>query len=330
MAPCHPKQDPAGIIKMKIHPPGYSWQPYAHGSISLCMIMRDNAAVLPRCLDSVRGLVNEIIIVDTGSVDNSIEVARAYGAKILVDPWQEDFARPRNIGLKQATGQWILVLDPDEVIRKADHDKIRALTTNKVFKAFWVTTRNYAYNTGEAGYRACGGDPDPAGTYPGYIPSTKTRIFKNGLGIVFKGCWHELVDWYLIAQKIRVLQTDLYVHHWPHESFGQIRKEKAEMYLRMGEKKVREWPTHGKAWWELAVAEMIQGYRNRACHSIAQAFRFGFGSQQQFFSLARCLNMLGKKNESSLAFEKGICRLFSNLTHIDVAKKKNGALLDDL
>lgn len=82
--------------------------------ISLCMIMRDEEEHLPRCLDSVQGVVDEIVIVDTGSVDRSVEIATAYGARILHEEWRNDFAAPRNTGIDAATGDWILVLDADE------------------------------------------------------------------------------------------------------------------------------------------------------------------------------------------------------------------------
>ena len=294
------------------------------------MIMRDNANVLSRCLDSVMGLVNEVVIIDTGSVDNSVNIALNYGARVYHDPWQDDFARPRNIGIEKANCKWILVLDPDEVILKSDHRGIKELTREKQYAAFWLTTRNYSPPTGEMGYRFLPGGADPMGKFPGYTPSTKTRFFKNGLGIKFMGCWHELVDWYLLENKIPVRQTDIPVHHWNHEISQKSIKEKSDFYLRMGEKKVMEWPTHGQAWWELAVAEMIHGLRARAAHSIAQAFRYGFGTQHQFFSLARCLHLQGKSTESRLAFEKGICTLFSTLTHIDPVKKPIGAAIDKL
>ena len=315
---------------MRIKTPKLNWRAGKHGTISLCMIMRDSSKTLSRCLNSCLGLVDEIVIVDTGSVDNSVEIAKSYGASVYFDAWQDDFARPRNIGLSKATCQWLLIMDPDEVLERSHHEKIRSLTNATQYDAFWITTRNYSPPTGEVGYRKAVGIPDPTGKFIGYTPSTKTRLFKNFKGIVFEGCWHELVDWYLLRNKMRVCQTDVIVHHWNHEITQKNIQEKSDFYLRMGEKKIREMPTHGQAWWELAVAEMIHGLRARAAHSIAQAFRYGFGTQHQFFSLARCLHLLGNAQDSRLAFEKGICNLFPTLTHIDPAKKPMGAILDKL
>jgi len=315
---------------MKNITPKFNWQNFSHAEISLCMIMRDNARTLERCLDSVMGLVNEIIIVDTGSKDNSVAIAKSFGAKVFYDPWKDDFARPRNIGLAQATGQWILIMDPDEIIFRSHHSAIRRLTTSKIAVAFWLTTFNYSPPTGEMNYRFLKTGLDPTGKFPGFTPSTKTRLFKNGLGIKFEGCWHELVDWYLLRNKLPILQSSIPVHHWNHEITQASIKEKGLFYLRLGEKKVSEWPTHGQAWWELAVAEMIQGLRIRASHSIANALRYGFGSQHQYFSLARCQHLLGNSTRSRLAFEKGICQLFTSLTHIEPEKKQLQAVIKDL
>lgn len=83
-------------------------------TISLCMIVRNEAETLDRCLGSVRGVVDEIVIVDTGSVDDTVAIAESYGARVIRHPWNDDFAEARNVGLAAATSGWVLVLDADE------------------------------------------------------------------------------------------------------------------------------------------------------------------------------------------------------------------------
>lgn len=85
-------------------------------SLSLCMIVRDEEEQLPRCLDSVKSVVDEMVIVDTGSTDRTIGIAEQYGAKVIRHQWSNDFAAARNAGLEKAGGDWILVLDADEVL----------------------------------------------------------------------------------------------------------------------------------------------------------------------------------------------------------------------
>jgi glycosyltransferase involved in cell wall biosynthesis len=84
--------------------------------ISACMMVKDEEKNLARCLESIKDFADEIIIVDTGSEDRTIEIARSFGpsVKIYEHPWQKDFSLHRNQSLSYATGHWILVIDADE------------------------------------------------------------------------------------------------------------------------------------------------------------------------------------------------------------------------
>lgn len=93
--------------------------------LSLCMIVRDEAQRLPGCLDSVEGLVDEVVLVDTGSQDATVEVAQRRGCRVLHHEWQDDFAAARNVGLDAARGRWVLVLDADELLSGAEGFDLR-------------------------------------------------------------------------------------------------------------------------------------------------------------------------------------------------------------
>jgi glycosyltransferase involved in cell wall biosynthesis len=84
--------------------------------ISLCMIVKDEETLLPRCLSSIQGVVDEIIVVDTGSTDRTVAIAQSFGASVYHHPWQDDFAAARNESVRYAHGDWILVLDADETL----------------------------------------------------------------------------------------------------------------------------------------------------------------------------------------------------------------------
>ena len=96
--------------------------------ISLCIITKNEEVFLEQCLNSVKDLVDEIIVVDTGSTDKTIEIARKFTYYIYDFKWCDDFSAARNESLKYATKDWILVLDADETISKQDHQKILQLT----------------------------------------------------------------------------------------------------------------------------------------------------------------------------------------------------------
>lgn len=92
--------------------------------ISLCMIVKNEEQVLGRCLDSVRHFIDEIIVVDTGSTDGTVEIAKRYTDKLYTFEWINDFSAARNEALKHATGKWILVMDADEYFEKAEIQKL--------------------------------------------------------------------------------------------------------------------------------------------------------------------------------------------------------------
>jgi tetratricopeptide (TPR) repeat protein len=87
--------------------------------LSLAMIVKNEAANLPACLQSVQGLVDESIVVDTGSSDETIAIAQSFGAKVYSHAWCDDFALARNMARQWVTGDWILVLDADEILLPA-------------------------------------------------------------------------------------------------------------------------------------------------------------------------------------------------------------------
>lgn len=94
-------------------------------AISLVIISKNSEEGLLRTLESVKGLVDEIVLVDTGSTDNTINKALESGAKIIREEWQNNFSRPRNVGIDAASSDWILILDTDEYLLKEDLAKIK-------------------------------------------------------------------------------------------------------------------------------------------------------------------------------------------------------------
>ena len=94
--------------------------PLLPDALSLCMVVKNEERHLPRCLDSVRDLAGESIVVDTGSTDQTARIAAGYGAQVIpFDFTAVDFAAARNCAIAHARGRWILVLDADETLDRA-------------------------------------------------------------------------------------------------------------------------------------------------------------------------------------------------------------------
>ncbi len=104
--------------------------PLASPTLSLCMIVRDEEQLLGACLDSVKDCVDNVVIVDTGSIDRTIEIAQAFNSQRPTQvhhfTWCDDFSAARNAALKYVTGDWVLVLDADERLVKEMSDEIRS------------------------------------------------------------------------------------------------------------------------------------------------------------------------------------------------------------
>jgi len=143
--------------------------------LSVCMIAKDEAKYIRGAIESVQGLAYEVIVVDTGSTDDTQEIARAAGATVLSREWPGSFAAARNESLDAATGDWILILDADERLDKDSHDVIRALMAKEPQAAYELKIRNYADR----------GNKDTATEH--YV----VRLFPNNNALRFVGRIHE-------------------------------------------------------------------------------------------------------------------------------------------
>ncbi len=96
-------------------------------TLSLCMIVKDEEEMLPGCLEPLRGVVDEMIVVDTGSTDRTVEIAESFGATVVHFPWNGSFADARNASIEAASGDWLIYLDADEHMEAADARMLRGL-----------------------------------------------------------------------------------------------------------------------------------------------------------------------------------------------------------
>jgi GT2 family glycosyltransferase/predicted Zn-dependent protease len=101
--------------------------PAGRPRVSLCLIVKDEEANLPACLGAAADLVDEIVVVDTGSSDRTGEVAASFGARVYDFPWPDSFAAARNESLRHATGDWVFWLDADDRLDEDNRGRLRAL-----------------------------------------------------------------------------------------------------------------------------------------------------------------------------------------------------------
>lgn len=111
-------------------------------TLSACLIVRNESLVLDRCLASLSGVVDEIVVVDTGSTDATPQIAAGFGARICRHAWQGDFSAARNVGLDVATSDWILAIDADEYVDAGSRHHVRAAVDHTDADGILLTVRN--------------------------------------------------------------------------------------------------------------------------------------------------------------------------------------------
>ena len=141
--------------------------------ITLSMIVKNEEKTLAKCLESFKDIVKEIIIVDTGSTDRTVEIAKSYGARVEYFEWTNDFAEARNESLKYATCEWILRTDADEWIEDSEKPKLL-----------------HCVNSGLADVYLC---PTISKLANGEQRVENVRLIKNHLGVEFNYPIHETV-----------------------------------------------------------------------------------------------------------------------------------------
>lgn len=147
-------------------------------TISLCMIVKNEEETLPRCLDTVRDLVEEIVVADTGSTDATVAAARRYTDKVFPFPWRDDFAAARNFAFDRATMDYCLWLDADDVLEPPDRAAFRTLKETLPPDADVVML---PYHT------AFDEEGNPAFTY------YRERLIRRGAGLRWAGAVHEAI-----------------------------------------------------------------------------------------------------------------------------------------
>ncbi|SJZ34551.1 Glycosyltransferase involved in cell wall bisynthesis [Trichlorobacter thiogenes] len=296
-------------------------------SVSLCMIVKNEEGCLVRCLASVKSVVHELVVVDTGSSDRTVAIATAFGARLLHFSWNGSFSDARNYGLEQAKGAWILVLDADEVISLQDHKALLA-ATSAVEKpsAFSVVTRNYTTMVQAQGWTANDGSYPEEERADGWRPSWKVRLFSNDARFRFRGDVHEMVEASLREASVNIQHASFVVHHYGELDQDPVKLiDKKQHYFEIGMQKLDQYPDDMAAICELAVQagelgrfEEAVGLWDRVLQHypdyVEALFNKGYclmGLQQYDEALAHSYRALElDPDHKEAAFNYGTCELY--------------------
>lgn len=223
------------------------------------MIVRNAEKDLPRCLSSVAGVVNEMIIADTGSSDGTREIAARYQAHVLQIPWEDDFAKARNRALQGVTAEWVLALDADEELDPEGGIKIPNLVLRADVAGYLVTIRNYVSGMHERLWdrpaKPNDSQLESAKAYPAFVEHENVRLFRRDPRVYFVGRVHETVGHRICETGGKLAKAGFSLHHFGLAASPEVRAHKSVMYRELGRRKITEMPQNAQAYFELGLVE---------------------------------------------------------------------------
>jgi glycosyltransferase involved in cell wall biosynthesis/Tfp pilus assembly protein PilF len=259
--------------------------------ISVSMIVKNEEKMLPDCLESIKDIADEIIIVDTGSSDRTKEIANVYNAKLFDFKWIDDFSAARNHALKHCSGDWILYLDADERLEESSKEELL-----KVIRTQDNNIGGFICIIQSSHMRLDGSPELHRGGYP--------RLFKNfGYpSIHFKGRVHEQITPSIIALNKVFVLTDIKIRHLGYNQPREIMEEKIKRNYKMLLAHIKDEPTYGYAWYQLGQTLAQMRIFNEAEEAIRFALKCGDLSDSIYASATATLSqMTGSQKKFSEA-----------------------------
>ena len=187
-------------------------------TLSLCIITKDEEKNIARCINSVKDVVDEIVVVDTGSKDKTVEIAESLGARVIHTKWEDDFSKARNTAIENAKSDWILFLDADEVVKREDVGKIRPLLEDDTVEAYMFKFVNYG-----------GGSISTGRTTIHY----NFKLFRNNGKLRYVYPIHENLKNVADNRSPIYKESGITILHYGYLNETRIEKNKTQRYINM-------------------------------------------------------------------------------------------------
>lgn len=223
-------------------------------TLSVCMIVKNEEGNLPRSLKSLVSVAQEIVVVDTGSTDKTVEIAESFGAKVFHHPWKGDFAEARNASLDRATGSWILVLDADEVVSQDLAEALPKAMDREGTDAYLATVVNML---------------DGGTTTSGF----NVRLFRNKPGYRYVGSVHESVEDSIIAAGGKIEFLPQTVEHYGYTEAESRRKGRRQRNMALLRSRLEAEPNQSGLWFYMGQEYLCLGEYGQG----AEHFRTSLG-----------------------------------------------------
>ncbi len=267
-------------------------------SLSLCMIVRDASRTLEPCLTSIRPWVNEMIVVDTGSVDESPEIAARLGAQLFHSPWCDDFSAARNESLRYARGDWVFWMDADDTIDADNGRKLRSLVDAPHDAAVW----GYVV---QVHCPAAHGSPD-------FTAVDHVKLFRNCPDLRFEGRIHEQILPAIRRKQAEVAWTDLFVVHSGSDQSPEGQRRKHERDLRILHLDLQDRPDHPFVLFNLGMTYADMDLHEEAVKWLRRGIELAGPHESHlrkaYALLAASLHQLARQEEAWRVCQNGLSR----------------------
>jgi GT2 family glycosyltransferase/tetratricopeptide (TPR) repeat protein/2-polyprenyl-3-methyl-5-hydroxy-6-metoxy-1,4-benzoquinol methylase len=284
-------QPPEPCFTLTVAPGGGLLLQRSGVQLSLCLIARDNAGTLAAALESIKPWVDEMVVVDTGSKDDTPKIAERLGARVFHFPWCDDFSAARNESLKYARGEWIFWMDSDDTIDPDHGRKLRELISSADSSVMGYVIQVHCPGAGPEG-----------GTDLTVVDHVK--LFRNLPALRFEGRIHEQILPAIRALGGQVAWTDLFVTHsgYDHSPEGQERKKQRDLHLLHLEHKERG--EHTFTLFNLGMTYADIGQHEEAVDYLRRSIAAAIPEESHLRkAYALLVHSLGKLNQPESAWE---------------------------
>lgn len=267
-------------------------------TVSLCMIVKNESELLSLCLESVQGIVDEIIVVDTGSTDNTKEIALTHGAKVFDFPWVHDFSAARNYAMEQATSDWILQLDADEHLTENSRSLLLPTVEHVMNYAINIQIKNLNEVT------------------QNYVLHQYPRLYRNVPEIRYKNRIHEQLVY--DGESMEVGQSDIQIIHLGYTEQLVKKKNKTARNVRLLQEELKLQPENGFMHFNLGNEYMKTEDRKKALKHYQIAHKNALNTTVQAASALQIVKILfhSKQYTQGFAILREIKALYPDYTDI--------------
>lgn len=272
-------------------------------SITLGIIAKNEELLIGQCIQSVKSLVAEIIVVDTGSTDRTVEIAKRLGARIIPHRWDGKYSTARNVYVKHATGAWILALDADEKIAAKDVSSLKTFVNNHSCVGYYLPWRDYSkdHNLLNDWHPNTGQYPkeEKFSKCPGSSRSSKQlRLFRRLPGVCYSNDnWSSHISPFDSLKKLggKIRTADVVIHHFQSlkgKNAFILKKQKER--LESEKKQIKFTPTEPRHYLNVGKTLFSLGKEAQAIQYFKRALKLNSRNDEPYFLLGLVYQEMGK------------------------------------